>query len=104
MPSSPELKIGYSPRTGVKGLITITFTIPESIQRREYWQTYLNKLEISIEKKELDILSDRFRLTPDQIADAAATAYNTTRWQQISETKAEYQNIVHNQWGFATKL
>ncbi|MGD1703149.1 ATP-binding protein [Dapis sp. BLCC M229] len=153
--------------TGVKGLITITFTIPESSQRREYWQNYLNKLEISIEKKELDILSDRFRLTPNQIADAVATAYNTTRWQQISETKiennsnfkteksqpsfidlcsaarhqsgydlinlarkiepkytwddivlqpkqltqlenickeAEYQNLVHNQWGFATKL
>ena len=161
--------------TGVKGLITITFTIPESIQRREYWQTHLNKLEISIEKKELDILSDRFRLTPDQIAEAVATAYNTTRWQQISETKneslnntsiednnhlntekpqpsfidlcsaaryqsghhlttlgrkieakytwddivlqpkqltqlqnickeAEYQNIVHHQWGFVTKL
>ena len=78
--------------------------IVECAVSREYWQTYLNKLEISIEKKELDILSDRFRLTPDQIADAAATAYNTTRWQQISETKAEYQNIVHNQWGFATKL
>ncbi|NEQ41082.1 MAG: ATP-binding protein [Okeania sp. SIO3I5] len=153
--------------TGGKGLITITFTIPESSQRREYWQNYLNKLEISIEKKELEILSDRFRLTPDQIADAVMTAYNTTRWQKISETEiennsnfptkkprlsfinlcsaarhqsghnlttlarqiqpkytwddivlqqkqltqlqnickeAESQNLVHNQWGFATKL
>ncbi|MEM1167746.1 MAG: ATP-binding protein [Cyanobacteria bacterium P01_H01_bin.35] len=153
--------------TGVKGLITITFTIPESSQRREYWQNHLNKLEISIEEKELEILSDRFRLTPDQIANAVATAYNTTRWQEISETKneslnntstkkfppsfinlcsaarhqsgydltnlarkiepkytwddivlkpkqltqlqnickeAEYQNLVHNQWGFADKL
>ncbi len=161
--------------TGVKGIITITFTIPESSQRREYWQTHLNQSEISIEKRELDILSDRFRLTPDQIADAVATAYNTARWQQISATKneslnntsieknsnfptekpqpsfidlcsaarhqsghdlttlahkiepkytwddivlqpnqltqlqnickeAEYQNLVHNQWGFADKL
>ena len=38
---------------------------------------------------ELYLLSDRFRLTPDQIADAVAIAYNTARWQQISPTKTE---------------
>ncbi|NEO41061.1 MAG: ATP-binding protein [Moorea sp. SIOASIH] len=67
--------------TGAKGLITVPFTIPESSQRRECWQTHLQAAEISIEDKELDLLSARFHLTPDQIADAVATAYNTARWQ-----------------------
>ena len=75
--------------TGAKGLITVPFTIPESEQRRECWQTHLQAAQIGIEDREIDILSDRFRLTQDQIADAVATAYNTARWQQISPNKTE---------------
>lgn len=67
--------------TGVKGLITIPFTIPLVNQRRECWQNHLKTELISIEDNQLDILSNRFRLTPEQIADAVATAYNNTRWQ-----------------------
>ncbi|WP_322746323.1 ATP-binding protein [Nostoc sp. LEGE 12450] len=73
--------------TGATGLITIYFTVPESSQRRECWQTHLKVAQISIEDRELDVLCDRFLLTPDQIADAVATAYNTARWQQIDSTK-----------------
>jgi AAA+ superfamily predicted ATPase len=72
--------------TTATGLITVNFTIPESNQRREYWQTQLQAAQITITDQELDILSDRFLLTPDQIADAVATAYNTARWQQINST------------------
>jgi AAA+ superfamily predicted ATPase len=67
--------------TGAKGLITVTFTTPESSQRREYWLTHLQAAQITVEEKELDVLSDRFILTPDQIANAVATAYNNSRWQ-----------------------
>ncbi len=73
--------------TGAIGLITVPFTVPESSQRRECWQTHLKAAQITVEDRELDILSDRFLLTPDQIADAVATAYNTARWQQIDSTK-----------------
>ncbi|MFN6485360.1 MULTISPECIES: ATP-binding protein [unclassified Nostoc] len=73
--------------TGAIGLITVSFTVPESSQRRDCWQTHLQAAQISIEDKELDVLSDRFLLTPDQIADAVATAYNTARWQQIDSIK-----------------
>ena len=73
--------------TGVNGVITVPLTIPEPNQRRECWKTHLQAAQISIEDKELDILSDRFCLTPDQIADAVATAYNTSRWQS-SKTKS----------------
>ncbi|MGK7915634.1 MAG: ATP-binding protein [Prochloraceae cyanobacterium] len=84
--------------TGAKGLITVSFTIPESSQRRECWQINLQTAQISIEDQELDILSDRFRLTPDQIADAVATAYNTARWQSTQTAfslDASIQNNSH---------
>jgi len=72
---------------GAMGVITVPFTIPESKQRKDCWRTNLQAAQIDIEDKQLDILSERFRLNPDQIADAVATAYNTTRWQS-SQTKS----------------
>ncbi len=80
--------------TAAKGLITVPFKIPESSQRRNCWQTHLQAAQISIEDRELEILSTRFLLTPDQIADAVATAYNTARWQQIG--KSESESLPHN--------
>ena len=79
--------------TGTKGLITVPFTIPEFSQRRECWQNHLKAAQITLEDRELDVLSDRFLLTPDQIADAVATAYNTARWQSI--TTASSQDNSH---------
>jgi hypothetical protein len=73
--------------TGVTGLITVPFTVPEPIQRREYWQIHLKAAQVNLEDRELDVLCDRFLLTPDQIADAVATAYNTARWQEIDSTQ-----------------
>ena len=141
--------------TDIKGVITIPFTIPESEQRRKCWINQLKAAEINLENKELEIISNRFRLNPEQIADAVATANNTARLQfknqygnnlfshlcnaaraqsghdlgnlaskiepkytwndiilpknqltQLQEIckEAEYQNLVHQQWGFAEKL
>ncbi len=78
---------------GITGLITVPFKIPESSQRREYWQTHLKKVEINLEEEELSLLGDRFLLTPDQIADAVATAYNQDRWQKIN---ANINNHIEN--------
>ena len=145
----------WIPTATAKGVITIPFTIPDSSQRRECWKHQLQAAEINIEEKELDILSNRFRLTPDQIADTVTTAYNNARWQsnttafnqifnnlcsaarsqsghnlttlarkvepkytwndiilhpnQLKQLRdickeGEYQNLVHQQWGFADKL
>ncbi|MEM7716036.1 MAG: ATP-binding protein [Cyanobacteria bacterium P01_A01_bin.68] len=145
----------WIPTTNAKGVIIIPFTIPESEQRRKCWINQLQAAKITIEDKELDILSNRFRLTPDQISDAVITAYNNSRWQsnttvfnqifnhlcsaarsqsghelttlarkvepkyswediilhpnQLKQLRdickeAEYQNLVHQQWGFADKL
>ncbi|WP_225894458.1 hypothetical protein [Atlanticothrix silvestris] len=73
--------------TGVKGLITVPFGILESNQRRDCWRIHLQAAQINIENAELDVLSDRFVLTPDQIADSVATAYNTARWQSAKTEK-----------------
>jgi len=84
------------PATGAMGVITIPFTIPESHQRRECWQSHLQSAQISIEEKELEQLSDRFLLTPDQIADAVATAYNTARWQSTQTAYSHPTSIPNN--------
>lgn len=76
----------WIPTTKAKGLITVPFTIPESSQRRQCWD-HLQTPEMNLEDKELDVLS-RFLLTPDQIANAVATAYNNARWLSI-ETKPQ---------------
>lgn len=145
--------------TDIKGVITIPFTIPELEQRRKCWINQLKAAEITLQGKELEIISNRFRLTPKQIADAVATASNTARLQLDNQLKnknnsnlfshlcsaarsqsgheltalarkvepkyswkdiilhpnqlkqlrdickeAEYQDLVHQQWGFAEKL
>lgn len=81
--------------SGAMGVITVPFTIPESNQRKDCWRRNLQTAQIDIEEKELDILSERFGLTPDQIADAVATAYNTTRWQS-SKNKYSQDSETQN--------
>ena len=86
-----------STATGGKGLIIVPFTIPEAIQRRDCWQTNLQAAQISLEDHELELLSDRFRLTPDQIADAVATASNNARWQSLkTESISNFSNEQSN--------
>ncbi|WP_017718382.1 ATP-binding protein [Kamptonema formosum] len=70
---------------GALGIVTVPFTLPNFNQRRQYWQECLTQTGISIPDSELDALAERFRLTPDQIADAAATAGNTARWKAAAE-------------------
>ena len=80
---------------GVLGIVTVPFTVPDFAQRRLEWQKHLNATGISISEVDLDALSDRFRLTPEQIADAVVTASNTIRWQAAAgETKISHTSIV----------
>lgn len=80
-----------------KGLITVAFNIPEASQRKDCWQTHLQAAQIYLEDRELDLLSDRFRLTPDQIADAVATASNHIRWRSLqTESNSNSSNEQSN--------
>lgn len=62
--------------------ITIEFTIPEFAQRRAYWSDSLAKIGITLEAENIDILSERFQLTPEQIDVAITTATNQIRKNQ----------------------
>lgn len=72
---------GVQPWAGARGIVTVPFTLPDFAQRRRCWQTHLTAAGIDLNEVELDALVDRFRLTPDQIADALTVACNTARWQ-----------------------
>jgi AAA+ superfamily predicted ATPase len=62
-------------------VITIPFVMPNFAQRRFYWQNYLQAADITLDDIELDSLSDRFRLTSGQIANAVTTATNQLAWK-----------------------
>ncbi|MEG4854344.1 ATP-binding protein [Microcoleus sp. B5-D4] len=80
---------------GVLGIVTIPFTVPDFAQRRLEWQKRLSEAGISILPTDLDALSDRFRLTPEQIADTAVTASNTIRWKAaVGEPEISHTSIV----------
>lgn len=80
---------------GVLGIVTIPFTVPDFVQRRLEWQERLSEARISLSPTDLDALSDRFRLTPEQIADAVVTASNTIRWKAAArESEISHTSIV----------
>ncbi|OKH31286.1 AAA family ATPase [[Phormidium ambiguum] IAM M-71] len=80
---------------GVLGIVTVPFTTLDFAQRRLEWEKHLSKAGISISPTDLDALSDRFRLTPEQIAEAAVTASNTMRWKAAAgESEISLTSIV----------
>ncbi|MBW4508236.1 MAG: ATP-binding protein [Scytonematopsis contorta HA4267-MV1] len=77
------------PGKGAIGIVNIPFTIPDFEQRRTFWQNHLATANIQLNLTDLDTLADRFRLTPDQIADAVATASNIAHFHSAQSTKQE---------------
>jgi SpoVK/Ycf46/Vps4 family AAA+-type ATPase len=65
------------------GVVTITIPYPDFEQRRSHWQSNLGA-DIQLGDDELDALSNRFRLTADQIAEAVATARINADWTDAS--------------------
>lgn len=55
-------------------MVTIALPLPDFAQRQTYWQTQLSHHGISLDQQAVSALSDRFRLTPDQIDRAISTA------------------------------
>lgn len=66
------------------GVVTVTIPFPDFEQRRNHWRSSLDATGIRLGDDELDALSNRFRLTPEQIADAVATARNRADWTGAS--------------------
>jgi SpoVK/Ycf46/Vps4 family AAA+-type ATPase len=66
------------------GVVTVTIPFPDFEQRRSHWQSNLGAAGIQLGDDELDALSNRFRLTADQIAEAVATTRNRADWTDTS--------------------
>jgi SpoVK/Ycf46/Vps4 family AAA+-type ATPase len=64
---------------GLQGLVHVPFPLPGSDARRERWRVELEQRDIELDDAQLDQLAARFRLTADQIADAASVAANRSR-------------------------
>jgi SpoVK/Ycf46/Vps4 family AAA+-type ATPase len=74
--------------------IAVEFSMPDFAQRQAYWQANLVKMGIVLNQQDIDILSDRFRLTPEQIDGAIATACNQTRWKNAAFAQTLTQSHV----------
>jgi AAA+ superfamily predicted ATPase len=62
-------------------LITVPFMPPDFARRRACWQAHLTASGISLPDRDLDNLTDRFRLSVDQIAQAIAMACTRVQWR-----------------------
>jgi Winged helix domain, variant/ATPase family associated with various cellular activities (AAA) len=67
------------PREGLHGIVHVPFPMPTHTERRAVWAGQLATAGIELAPSELDDLAGRFRLTADQIADAASVARNRAR-------------------------
>src|SRR5262249_43913002 len=74
------------PARGPLGVLSVPFPIPEFAQRRACWQTHLAALGITLDDNGLGTLASRFRLLPDQIAEATVTAYNQVLWRVAAQS------------------
>lgn len=54
-------------------------------QRHHFWQKHLEAAHINLDNDDLMDLSDRLRLTSDQIANAVAIATNQQQWQNLAK-------------------
>jgi DNA polymerase III delta prime subunit len=62
-------------------IVCVTFGMPDFAARQECWNDNLAKLGIPTSACEIDALAGRFRLTPAQIASAAASARGQALWR-----------------------
>jgi AAA+ superfamily predicted ATPase len=70
---------------GPMGVISVPFPIPDFSQRRDCWRDTLVAADISLNGHKLDVLAGRFRLTPNQIIEAVAGAWNHACWRAAAQ-------------------
>lgn len=64
-----------------KGIIDVPFSIPNYTNRRQFWEVDLEARRVPFNASDLDVLADRFRLTPAQITNAVAMAIQAAAWR-----------------------
>jgi ATP-dependent 26S proteasome regulatory subunit len=68
------------------GVVSVAFLMPAFAERRDCWQRNLASHGLEIAHEDLNRLAETFRLTPEQIADAAATVRNRANGQTAAVT------------------
>ena len=79
----------WAVRCGVRGIIAVSFGVPDYEERRALWRTHLGAAGASIAGADLDTVAQRFRLTPGQIANACDLARVRAQWQAVARTRSE---------------
>src|SRR5262249_31348918 len=73
---------------GAAGVLTLRFDALERDDAIECWRNHLERSGVSLDASNFTLLAERFRLTPEQIADAVACAVNDVRWRAAAEAAA----------------
>jgi SpoVK/Ycf46/Vps4 family AAA+-type ATPase len=74
-------------------VVAIALTLPDAAQRRTYWQSSLANAGIDLDLSDLNALSDRFRLAPEQIDQVIAIAVNQTCWTTAHPTSTQSEAL-----------
>ena len=77
--SENSLELVYYPRN--KLLVTIEFTSPNQIARKQLWQRQCQNVMPIADDVDFDDLANKFRLTAGQIADALSSARSLAMWR-----------------------
>lgn len=62
-------------------IVRVRFDLPDFGMRRQYWQSTLGTRGPEIDSAAIEMIADRFRLTPAQIDDAICAARNRALWR-----------------------
>ncbi len=68
------------------GMLTLQFGVLSQEPARRLWEKEIERHGVKPEPAHLQLLADRFRLTSNQIADAAASAAGRSRWRATRGT------------------
>lgn len=79
----------WAVRSGVPGVIALPFRMPDCVQRRALWQTQLGPAAASVASADFDTVTQRFRLTPGQIANACGLAQSRARWHAVAQDEVQ---------------
>ena len=70
-------------------IIKVPFKTPDFDVRQQYWRLSLGAIGASLDQAEVEILADRFRLTPAQIDNAVCAARSRALWRNAATSGGE---------------
>ena len=70
-------------------IISVPFPIPDFAERRNCWGANLEAAGVTLDARVLEPMASRFRLTPEQIAEAVGAAGDHARWEAAAGSRDE---------------